>query len=130
MPVNLGTAPGLKTLWVQYRDAQGAVTPAGNHNPAYILLDPGPPTVEASWQGGAAATGSAGSATLDVRATDLAGAAGLRLQVTENGATLYQGTFADSVPLTLTGAGFEQVQVTVIDAVGNAATAALGIYVQ
>ena len=130
LPVNLGSSPGLKTLWVQYQDAAGNVTPASNHNPAYYLYDPGPPTVTASWQGNAAATDSSGNATLQVQATDPAGATGLTLTVTENGATLYQGALQNSVPLTLNGNGYQQAQVTVTDPAGMSATTALGIYVQ
>ena len=130
MPMNLGTSPGMKTVWVQYEDASGSVTPAPAHDPAYILLDPGPVTVTASWQGGAAATDSSGNATLAVQATDPAGSAGLTLAVTENGATLYQGAMESSVPLTLNGSGYQQVQVTVTDPAGNSAGATAGIYVE
>jgi hypothetical protein len=130
LPVNLGSAPGLKTVWVQYQDALGDVTADPAFDPAYYVLDPGPPTVQASWLGGASATDSSGGATLQVQATDPVGTTGMTLAVSENGTYLYRGAFEGMVPLTLTGSGYQQVQVTVTDAAGNAATASLGIYVQ
>ena len=129
MPVNLGTAPGLKTVWVEYRDASGNVTASGNHNPAYYVYDPGPPKVEAAWVGNASSTTPSDNATVTLQASDDV-SAGLQVQVTENGSILAGGAYTNSIPLTLKGSGFQDVQVTVRDAAGNATTAQLGIYVQ
>ena len=129
LAVNLGTSPGLKTLWVQYKDAAGDVTAAPNHNPAYYVYDPGRPVVAAGWLGNASATDSSGNATMTLQASDDVSAA-LQVQVTENGSTLYSGSNESSIPLTLNGSGFQDVQVIVTDAAGNATTAQLAIYVQ
>jgi hypothetical protein len=130
LPTNLGAAPGLKSLWVEFRDAQGNVTVDPSDDPGYFVLDPGPPTVRASWVGGAAATDSSGNATLQLQASDPVGVIGMSLSVSENGSYLYQGPFKVSLPLTLNGSGFQQVQVVVVDVGGNAASAAEGIYVE
>jgi hypothetical protein len=130
LPANLGSSPGLKTVWVQYKDADGNVTAGTSFDPAYYVLDPGPPTVRASWLSGASATDGSGNATLEIQATDPVGTIGMTLAVSENGTYLYQGVFEETVPLTLTGSGYQQVQVTVTDISGNATTVSLGIYVQ
>ena len=50
--------------------------------------------------------------------------------VTENGATLCQGAYTDSLPRTLTGSGYQMVQVTVTDIAGNSTSTEQGKYVQ
>ena len=124
--LDLGSAPGAKSVWVQAQDALGAVTAQA---PLYYVYDPGAPTVQASWAGGASATDGAGAATLLVQAADDAGTVGLQLQVSANGTQVYAGPCLDSVPLTLAGAGFQTVQITVVNAAGTPTTTALGIYV-
>ena len=54
----------------------------------------------------------------------------MTVKVTENGGTLYQGAYAGSIPLTLTGSGYEVVQVAVTDAGGTTTSVQLGIYVE
>lgn len=129
LPVTLGHT-GLNTVWVQYRDSSGNQSAAALYDPGYFLYDPGPPTISASWQGGAAATSSSGAAVLTLQATDPVGTIGMTVVVTENGSTLYSGTYAADLPLTLTGSGYETVQVTVTDIAGNTAATSAGIYVQ
>jgi len=130
LPLDLGASPGLKTVWVEYEDPQDNITAAAGFGPAYYVLDPGPPTVQASWLGGAAATRGSGGATLLLQAGDPVGTTGMTALVTENGGTLYSGAFADSLALTLNGSGYQTVQVTVTDVAGNATSTSLGIYVQ
>ena len=79
--------------------------------------------------GNASATDSSGGATLLVQARDDV-QSGLTLAVTENGATLYQGAYTDSLPLTLTGSGYQMVQVTVTDIAGNSTRTEIGVYVE
>jgi hypothetical protein len=121
---------GLNAVWVQYEDASGVISAATDYNPAYYVYDPGPATVQASWLGGAAATTSSGQATLLVQATDPVGTEGMTVEVTEDGTEIYSGAYEPSIPLTLSGTGYQQVQVTVTDITGHTATASLGIYVQ
>jgi hypothetical protein len=52
------------------------------------------------------------------------------VSVTENGATLYSGAFENSIPLTLSGSGYQAIQVTVTDVAGNSTAVELGVYVQ
>ena len=127
LPLDLGSGPGAKTVWVQFRDGWGAVIA---EPPVYYLYDPGAPTVRVDWLGEASATDGNGAATLLVQATDDVGAQGLTLQVTENGATLYSGACLNSVPLTLSGAGYQMVRVRVSDAGGNATETVIGIYAE
>ena len=129
LALNLGSSPGLKTVWVQY-EVNGGIVPDPSVNPAYFIVDPGPPTLQASWTGDASSTNSSGQASLEVQATDPVGTTGLRLTVTENGSTLYSGPLQSTVPLTLTGSGYQLVHVTVTDISGNTAQETLGIFVQ
>ncbi len=124
--VDIGSAPGAKTVWVQYQDGAGTVTA---ESPVFYVYDPGVPRLSATWAGNASATDSSGGATLLLQATDDV-QAGLTLTVTENGATLYQGAYTDSLPLTLTGTGYQMVQVTVTDIAGSQTSTELGIYVE
>lgn len=125
--VDLGAAAGAKTVWLEYRDAGGAVTA---EPPVYYIYDPAGPTLRASWAGDASATDSGGHATLGLQATDDVGTTGMTVTVTENGGTLYQGAYANTLPLTLTGSGYQQVVVSVTDAGGTTTSVQIGIYVQ
>ena len=127
IPVDLGASPGPKTVWLQFQDAQGSVTALA---PVYYVYDPQAPTVAAAWLGNASATDSAGNATLQVQAADDVGTAGMTVAVTENGGTLYQGPYANSIPLALTGSGYQVVQVSVTDAGGTTTSVQEGIYVE
>lgn len=127
LPVNLGSAPGVKTVWLQFRAGNGAV--AANA-PLFYVYDPSAPTVTVSWAADASATSPGGSAILQVQSTDDAGAAGLSMSVTENGVTLYGGPCRGSLPLVLQGAGYQLVQVRVADAAGNQTSTEVGIYVE
>lgn len=128
VPLDLGASPGAKTVWVQFRNAQGTVEAQA---PAYYVYDPAPPTLQASWVGNASATDSAGNATLQLQASDDVGQPGnLAVTVTENGARLYAGAYQNTIPLTLNGSGYQLVQVTVTDLGGNTTTETLGIYVE
>ncbi len=121
---------GLNGVWVQYETADGVITEATDYSPAYYVYDPGPPTLQAAWVGGVAATSSSGTATLALQATDPVGTADMKLTVAEDGTDLYDGAYEGSVPLTLSGSGYQRVLVTVTDAGGNTASASLSIYVQ
>ena len=125
--VDLGASPGPKTVWLKFQDAQGSVTALA---PVYYVYDPQAPTVAAAWLGNASATDSAGNATLQVQAADDVGTTGMTVAVTENGGTLYQGPYANSIPLTLTGSGYQVVQVSVTDAGGTTTSVQVGIYVE
>ena len=124
--VDLGASPGAKTVWVEYRDGAGTVVA---ESPIYYVYDPAGPSVDAAWAGDASATDGAGQATLDVQAADDVGPVAMTVTVTENGAQLYSGAYRNSLPLTLTGSGYQMVQVTVSDAGGNQTSTQLGIYV-
>ena len=125
--VDLGASPGPKTVWLEFQSAQGSVTAVA---PVYYVYDPQAPTLTATWLGNASATDSAGNATLQVQAADDVGTTGMTVAVTENGGTLYQGPYANSIPLTLTGSGYQVVQVSVTDAGGTTTSVQVGIYVQ
>ena len=86
-------------------------------------------SLSVTWAGNASATDSSGGATVLVQASDDV-RAGLTLTVTENGGTLYQGAYTDSLPLTLRGSGYQMVQVTVTDIASNSTSTEQGIYVQ
>ncbi len=125
--VDLGSSAGAKTVWLQYQDASGTVT---SESPVYYVYDPAAPSVQASWAGNASATDSSGHATLNLQAADDVGTTGMTVTVTENGAQLYSGALQNSLPLTLTGSGYQMVQVTATDPAGNQTSAQLGIYVE
>ena len=125
--VDLGASPGPKTVWLQFQDAQGSVTALA---PTYYVYDPQAPAVAATWLGNASATDSAGNVTLQVQATDDVGTTGMSVTVTENGGTLYQGAYVNTIPLTLTGSGYQVVQVSVTDAGGTTTSVQAGIYVE
>ncbi len=127
--LNLGASPGLKTVWVQYQSSTGVVTAAVHHDPGYYVYDPGPLTVHAWWLANASATDPSGGATIQLQAFDPVGDTGLTVSVTENGATLYHGDFSASIPVTLSGSGYQLVQLTVTDEAGNTVSTQLGIYV-
>ena len=127
IPLDLGASPGLKTVWLQFQDAQGAVAAQA---PVYYVYDPQAPTLVATWLGNASATDSAGNATLQVQATDDVGTTGMTVTVTENGGTLYHGAYVNTVPLTLTGTGYQVVQVSVTDAGGTTTSVQAGVYVE
>lgn len=125
--IDLGASPGAKSVWVEYRDAQGAVSV---NPPLIYVYDPAGPSVQAAWAGGASATDPGGHATLQLQAADDVGPSGMDVTVAENGAMLFSGAFQDALALQLTGAGYQLLQVTVTDAAGNATTTVVGIYVQ
>ncbi len=127
LPMDLGAAAGAKTVWVEYQDGQGAVSP---QSPLYYVYDPGAPTVLVGWLGDASATDTSADATLELQATDPVGTVGMTVAVTENGAQLYSGSYANAIPLTLAGAGYQYVQVTVTNVAGGTTTLQAGIYVQ
>ncbi len=129
LPLNVGGSPGLKTIWVQYRDGQGNITAAPRHNPASVVYDPDPPTVRAAWLGNASATDSSGHAVLALTASDDAGGShDLTVIVASNGTVLYKGPYEATIPIVLTGRGYQFVEVTVRDAAGNSSGVELGIY--
>jgi len=128
LSTDLGASPGAKTVWIQFQDAQGNVTDAG---PLWYVFDPGAPTLSASWLGNASATDSTGAATLNLQASDDVGQPNqLTVTVTENGGQVYSGPFGDSLPVTLTGTGYQIVQVAVTNLTGATTTERLGIYVE
>lgn len=127
LPVDLGSGPGGKTVWVQFRSALGLVSP---QPPLYYVYDPAPPVLRARWLGGASATDGAGAAVLEVHARDDAGPQDLALRVSENGVPLYDGPARTSLPLALRGPGYQLVQVQATDAGGQTATVSVGIYVE
>ena len=128
LPVDLGAAPGPKTLWVDYRNAAGTVTALP---PRYYVYDPAAPTLSVAWVGDASATAGDGMATLQLGASDDVGpTSSLKLAVTSDGQTLYAGAYAPDVPVTLSGAGYQIVTVTVTDMAGNTASQELGIFVE
>ena len=88
------------------------------------------PLQQASWAGRASATDAGGHATLEVQASDDVGTTGMTVTVTENGGTLYQGVYTNTIPLTLIGSGYQVVQVAVTDAGGTTTSVPLAIYVE
>lgn len=126
LAVDLGAAPGPKSVWVQAEDASGTVTaePA-----AYYVLDPGTPVVQAAWAGAAAATDASGHATLLLSCSDAAGPAALQVVVTAGGTTLYAGPCAAAIPLQLPGAGYQLVTATATNGAARSGSTELGIYV-
>jgi len=124
--VDLGASAGAKTVWVEYRDDAGTVTA---ESPIYYVYDPAGPSVRASWAGSASATDGGGHATLDLQVSDDVGTTGMTVTVTENGTRIYSGAYRNTLPLTLTGSGYQLVQVAVTDVGGNQTGTQLGIYV-
>ncbi len=123
--VDLGSAPGAKTVWVEAENAAGAVTGIA---PQYYVYDPGLPGVTAEWAGGAAATDGAGNATLLLGCQDAVAGVDLTAVVSVNGQTLYSGPCVPVVPLHVSGAGYEVVDVAVTNPAGSTAGTEVGIY--
>ncbi len=125
--VDLGASAGAKTVWLEYQDGSGTVTA---ESPVYYVYDPAGPSLQASWAGNASATDSGGHATLEVQATDDVGTTAMMVTVTENGTQIYHGAYTNTLPLTLTGSGYQVVEVAVTDAGGTTTTVQEGIYVE
>ena len=125
--VRTGASAGAKTVWLEYQNGSGTITA---ESPVYYVYDPAGPTLQASWAGNASATDSGGHATLDLQASDDVGTTAMTVTVTENGTQLYSGAYTNTLPLTLTGSGYQVVQVGVTDAGGTTTTVQEGIYVE
>ncbi len=126
--VDLGASPGAKTVWLEFQDGAGGRTAMP---PRYYVFEPTPPTLRARWLGDASATDGAGEATLQLQL----GSASpppqdLWVTVAEDGARLYAGPFANTIQLTLAGAGYQVVQVTLTDPAGQTTQSQLGIFVE
>lgn len=127
LAVDLGSSAGAKTVWIQYQDGSAAVTA---DDPLYYVYDPAAPRLETTWAGNASATDPGGHADLLIQVSDDVGTTGTTVVVSENGTPLYSGPYENDVALTMSGSGYQMVQVTATDAGGNKTATQLGIYVQ
>ena len=119
VPWVLPAGDGLKTVYVQWRDAAGNWSGVTSDT---ITLDKTAPTGTVAINGGAAAT-STRNVTLNLSASDGAGASGVNSVLISN-STDFTGVtpvaYAASLPWTLSaGDGTKTVYVKFVDAVGN-----------
>lgn len=123
IPWLLPAGDGLKTVYVQWRDASGNWSAVVNDT---ITLDTTAPTGTVLINGGAAATTSA-NVTLNLSATDAAGGSGVHSVLISNSADFSGSSpipYATTVPWTLSaGDGTKTVRVRFVDAVGNTSAA-------
>ena len=119
VPWVLPAGDGVKTVYVQWRDAAGNWSGVTSDT---ITLDKTAPTGTVAINGGAAAT-STRNVTLNLSASDGAGASGVNSVLISN-STDFSGSspvaYATSIPWTLSaGDGTKSVYVKFVDAVGN-----------
>ncbi len=123
VPWVLPVGDGLKTVYVQWRDAAGNWSGVVNDT---ITLDETAPTGTVSINNGAAAT-TTRNVNLNLTASDGAGASGVSSVLISNSTDFTGATpvaFAASVPWTLSaGDGTKTVYVKFVDAVGNTSAA-------